>query len=96
MARDLDALREAFGQELINYWGFSYGTFLGATYVNMFPERVGRVLLDGVTDPSTFSGELISFIAGNLIHTENGIDEFGASCEAAGPEKCAWPIQIRL
>ncbi|KAG2176756.1 hypothetical protein INT44_007420 [Umbelopsis vinacea] len=88
VARDIDSLREAFGQELTNYWGFSYGTFLGATYVNMFPDRVGRVILDGVTDPTTFSGELVNWIKTSLIHTEDGIDEFGASCEAAGPEKC--------
>lgn len=89
VARDIDSLREAFGQEVTNYWGFSYGTFLGATYVNMFPDRVGRVILDGVTDPTTFSGELVNWVATSLIHTEDGIDEFGASCEAAGPEKCA-------
>lgn len=89
VARDIDSLRDAFGQELTNYWGFSYGTFLGATYVNMFPDRVGRVLLDGVTDPTTFSGELVNWIATSLIHTEEGVDKFGAACEAAGPEKCA-------
>lgn len=89
VARDIDALRDAFGQELTNYWGFSYGTFLGATYVNMFPDRVGRVLLDGVTDPTTFSGEIVDWITTSLIHTEDGLDKFGASCEEAGPEKCA-------
>ncbi|KAH8554996.1 alpha/beta hydrolase fold-domain-containing protein [Umbelopsis sp. PMI_123] len=89
VARDIDSLRDAFGQEVTNYWGFSYGTFLGATYVNMFPDRVGRIILDGVTDPTTFSGELVNWIKTSLIHTEDGIDEFGASCEAAGPEKCA-------
>ncbi|KAI8580790.1 hypothetical protein K450DRAFT_270836 [Umbelopsis ramanniana AG] len=89
VARDIDSLRDAFGQELTNYWGFSYGTFLGATYVNMFPDRVGRVILDGVTDPTTFSGELVNWIKTSLIHTEDGLDEFGATCEAAGPEKCA-------
>jgi pimeloyl-ACP methyl ester carboxylesterase len=89
VARDIDSLRDAFGQELTNYWGFSYGTFLGATYVNMFPDRVGRVILDGVTDPSMFSGDIIEWIKASLVHTEDGVDEFGAACEAAGPEKCA-------
>ncbi|CAO3665338.1 unnamed protein product [Umbelopsis ramanniana] len=89
VARDIDALRDAFGQEETNYWGFSYGTFLGATYVNMFPDRVGRVILDGVTDPSGFSGDIIDWIKTSLIHTEDSVDEFGAACEAAGPEKCA-------
>jgi pimeloyl-ACP methyl ester carboxylesterase len=89
VARDIDALRDAFGQEETNYWGFSYGTFLGATYVNMFPDRVGRVILDGVTDPSGFSGDIIDWIKTSLIHTEDSVDAFGAACEAAGPEKCA-------
>ncbi|OZJ02452.1 hypothetical protein BZG36_04097 [Bifiguratus adelaidae] len=89
VARDIDALREAFGQELTNYWGFSYGTFLGATYVNMFPDKVGRVLVDGVTDPNGFSGDTVDWMAGSLLHVEDGVDKLGASCEAAGPTKCA-------
>jgi pimeloyl-ACP methyl ester carboxylesterase len=89
VARDIDSLRDAFGQEVTNYWGFSYGTFLGATYVNMFPDRVGRVIVDGVTDPSAYSGEIIHWIKTSLIHTEDAVDQFGASCEAAGAEKCA-------
>ena len=39
-ARDLDLLRQAVGEERLNYYGTSYGTFLGATYINMFPDRV--------------------------------------------------------
>ena len=46
-ARDLDLLRAAVGETEINYLGTSYGTFLGATYVNMFPTRVRAVDLDG-------------------------------------------------
>lgn len=36
------------------YWGFSYGTLLGATFAAMFPDRVGRVILDGVVDAGKF------------------------------------------
>jgi pimeloyl-ACP methyl ester carboxylesterase len=36
---------------LLNYWGISYGTFVGETFASMYPDRVGRVLLDGVVDP---------------------------------------------
>ncbi len=54
-ARDLDLLRGVLGDTKLNYLGFSYGTFLGATYAELFPERVGRLVLDGAIDPSTSS-----------------------------------------
>ncbi|WP_328737418.1 alpha/beta hydrolase [Streptomyces bobili] len=50
-ARDLDLLRRATGEERLHYWGISYGTLLGATYANLFPERVGRLVVDGNVDP---------------------------------------------
>lgn len=46
-ARDLDVLRAALGQDRLDYLGVSYGTHLGATYAALFPERVGRFVLDG-------------------------------------------------
>ncbi len=51
-ARDMDILRALLGDEKLNYVGASYGTFLGATYADLFPARVGRLVLDGAMDPS--------------------------------------------
>ncbi|HCA87139.1 MAG TPA: peptidase [Streptomyces sp.] len=51
-ARDLDLVREVLGDEKLNYFGFSYGTTLGGTYAHLFPENVGRTVLDAVVDPS--------------------------------------------
>ncbi|MGW7527571.1 alpha/beta hydrolase [Streptomyces sp. NPDC054783] len=51
-ARDMDILRAALGDPKLNYVGASYGTFLGATYAGLFPDRVGRMVLDGAMDPS--------------------------------------------
>ncbi|MGJ7414267.1 alpha/beta hydrolase [Streptomyces cinereoruber] len=51
-ARDMDVLRAVLGDERLNYVGASYGTFLGATYAELFPGRVGRLVLDGAMDPS--------------------------------------------
>lgn len=51
-ARDFDIVRAALGSEKFNWFGFSYGTRLGATYATLFPERVGRMVLDGAEDPS--------------------------------------------
>jgi pimeloyl-ACP methyl ester carboxylesterase len=52
VARDLDILRAALGDAKLTYFGASYGTFIGATYANLFPKRVGRMVLDGAVDPS--------------------------------------------
>ncbi len=51
-ARDLDALRAALGDEQLSYVGFSYGTRLGATYAELFPDRVRALVLDGAVKPT--------------------------------------------
>ncbi|MFF9915041.1 alpha/beta hydrolase [Streptomyces sp. NPDC013457] len=51
-ARDMDILRAVLGDAKLSYVGASYGTFLGATYAELFPGRVGRLVLDGAMDPS--------------------------------------------
>lgn len=51
-ARDLDILRAVLGDERLNYLGYSYGTLLGATYADLFPQRTGRLVLDGALDPT--------------------------------------------
>jgi pimeloyl-ACP methyl ester carboxylesterase len=51
-ARDMDVLRAALGDATLTYFGASYGTKLGATYAEFFPDRVGRLVLDGAVDPT--------------------------------------------
>lgn len=51
VARDLDLLRAAVGDEQLTYAGYSYGSFLGNTYANLFPQRVRALVIDGVLDP---------------------------------------------
>ena len=51
-ARDLDVLRAALGESKLFYFGASYGTELGATYAELFPDRAGRLVLDGAVDLS--------------------------------------------
>ena len=58
-ARDIDILRAALGDDKLFWLGASYGTFLGATYADLFPTRVGRMVLDGAIDPTLTSVELI-------------------------------------
>ncbi|MFG2390356.1 alpha/beta hydrolase [Streptomyces lavendulae] len=51
-ARDMDAIRGALGERKISYLGFSYGTYLGAVYAQMFPRRTDRFVLDSAADPT--------------------------------------------
>jgi pimeloyl-ACP methyl ester carboxylesterase len=51
-ARDLDSIRKALGQKKINYFGYSWGTYLGATYATLFPNKVRRLVLDSIVRPS--------------------------------------------
>ncbi|MGO2746359.1 alpha/beta hydrolase [Microbacterium sp.] len=51
-ARDMDLIRAVLGDKQLNYLGYSYGTFLGATYAELYPEKAGRLVLDGAIDPA--------------------------------------------
>ncbi|GAA2841787.1 alpha/beta hydrolase family protein [Leucobacter komagatae] len=57
--RDLDMLREIQGDEQLNYLGYSYGTHIGARYAEMFPDRVGKLVLDGVLDPTATEADVV-------------------------------------
>ena len=52
VARDMDAIRAAFGVSKINYYAFSYGTYIGQVYATLFPDRVRRMVLDSIVDPA--------------------------------------------
>ena len=76
-ARDIDILRAALGDAKLNWLGKSYGTFLGATYADLFPTLVGRMLLDGAIDP-TLSNEEMS--KGQALGFENALRRFVDDC----------------
>ena len=60
-ARDMDVLRAVIGQSKLHFLGYSYGSFLGTTYATLFPERVGRFVLDGAIDPTVSDFEQTLF-----------------------------------
>ncbi|RVX71452.1 hypothetical protein B0A52_05024 [Exophiala mesophila] len=62
-AKDLEAIRTALGEEKLNWLGWSYGTQLGAAYAELFPEKVGNMVLDGAVDHSM--RELEGFVMTN-------------------------------
>ncbi|MGC0406767.1 pimeloyl-ACP methyl ester carboxylesterase [Streptomyces sp. SAI-195] len=74
-ARDMEVMRRALGDDRLNYLGFSYGTRLGAVYAARFPDKVGRMVLDGVdtlTEPLTEQG--LAGARGQQTALENFLD----------------------
>ncbi|MEV5982134.1 alpha/beta fold hydrolase [Streptomyces sp. NPDC052114] len=51
-ARDMDVIRAVLGEKTISYLGISYGTYLGAVYLQLFPQRADRIVLDSASDPT--------------------------------------------
>lgn len=89
VARDLEEIRKALGEDALNGYFISYGTGIGQTYVNMFPESVGRLMLDGteyVRDGRLMGG--FGWAALDNI-TAAFHDGFLGECVDAGPDHCA-------
>ena len=84
-ARDMDAIRRALGEATITYFGFSYGSELGATWATLFPDTVRAAVLDGAANPNA------SFTDGALAQTtgfEDALTRFLADCSA--DDTCAF------
>lgn len=76
-ARDMDILRQALGEEKLNYMGKSYGTYLGALYASLFPNNIGRMILDGAVDPTISNFEQTKTQA---VGFDNALQAFIADC----------------
>ena len=79
-AKDMDVLRAVLGDTKLNYLGKSYGTFLGATYADLFPTKVGRFVLDGVVDPNLTSsqineGQAVGFETATRAYVKDCVDK---------------------
>jgi len=88
VARDLDLLRQAVGDPQLTYLGFSYGSYLGTTYANLFPRNIRALAIDGVLDPRLWSKGRSSATAGPAL--QELLDEFLRLCDEAGPDQCAF------
>ncbi|KAJ3176209.1 hypothetical protein HDU87_005424 [Geranomyces variabilis] len=95
VARDMKMIMLAEGDEELNYWGYSYGSILGQTFVNMFPELVGRVIIDGVVNPYAWAEGWGFWLNPKtkqldwLTHAAEGVAGFASLCEEAGAKRCA-------
>jgi pimeloyl-ACP methyl ester carboxylesterase len=87
VARDLDLLRRAVGDRRLNYIGFSYGSYIGTTYANLFAGNIRALVIDGVLDPRLWSSGWQ--IRSDRVATQEEFDEFLRLCRAAGPA-CAF------
>jgi pimeloyl-ACP methyl ester carboxylesterase len=76
-ARDLEILRAVLGDEKLNFLGKSYGTYLGTLYAELFPENVGRFVLDGAVDPNSSNRD---GTLGQAIGFESALNAFISSC----------------
>jgi hypothetical protein len=73
------------GEEKLQYWGFSYGTILGATFAALEPQRVGRVIIDGVCDLADYYSTGWST---NLRDTDKIMENFYSYCSKANTTQC--------
>ncbi len=76
-ARDMDILRQALGEAKLNYMGKSYGTYMGALYASLFPNNIGRVILDGAVDPTISNFEQTKTQA---VGFDNALQAFITDC----------------
>ena len=88
-ARDLDYLRELVGDPQLNYRGVSYGTFLGQTYANLFPDRVRAMVLDANVNPFPYTESVPAALGSGIRDTDLVIRKMLTLCERAGPARCA-------
>ncbi|HWD43743.1 MAG TPA: alpha/beta hydrolase [Actinomycetota bacterium] len=97
VARDMDLLRRAVGDARLTYAGYSYGSYLGSTYANLFPNKVRALVVDGVLDPvawSTGRGDQARTLPFTTrLRSAKGayatLQEFLRLCDAGGPN-CAF------
>ncbi len=79
VARDMDVMRVLLGDSRLNYFGVSYGTFLGALYADLFPDNVGRLVLDSAISPNQTDAQEMAY---DIQGFESSIDAFIDWCVA--------------
>jgi pimeloyl-ACP methyl ester carboxylesterase len=96
VARDMDVLRQAVGDAGLNFVGYSYGSFLGTMYANLFPANVRALVVDGVLDPIAWTTGLPgqeNLPFSTRLRSDAGaqatLDEFLRLCDEGGPN-CAF------
>lgn len=95
VARDMDVVRRAVGDRKLNFMGWSYGTQLGQVYAGLFPDRVNRIVIDGVLDAEKWTGTQATRNVPVTIRLDSdkgawkALKEVFRRCDAAGADHCA-------
>lgn len=84
--QDMDIIRASLGDSVLNWLGASYGTYLGVRYIEQYPTRVGRMVLDGVVDPSL---DAMALSYGQSVGFQRAVARFAADC--AKHRTCPYP-----
>ena len=96
VARDMDVLRRAVGDSKLSYFGFSYGSYLGEVYANLYPDRVRTIAIDGVVDPVKWAGTKktrstpVWLRVGSAEAGEKALKQALVLCDKAGPDYCSF------
>ena len=83
VAKDLDAIRIAVGDDKLTYLGYSYGTRIGATYAEQFPEKVRAMILDGAVDPNA---DPVEEDIRQAAAFQKAFDDYAADCATKNPD----------
>lgn len=87
VARDMDLLRAAVGDEKLNFFGFSYGTYIGAVYANLFPKRIRVLALDGAVDADGWTNDPYKNNHAQYVAGDIALKRFFAWC-VKSPGQC--------
>lgn len=94
VARDMELMRRAVGDKRLSFLGFSYGSYLGQVYANMFPNRFRAVAVDGVLDPVAWAGDRgnadqpLELRLDSAVGAHKALREILLRCDRAGGATC--------
>ncbi|WP_405550272.1 alpha/beta hydrolase [Streptomyces globisporus] len=88
VARDIDQVRSALGDDKITYYGLSYGTVVGSMYATLFPHRVRQMVLDAPVDTNQWFGNSLPFQNDVAVASERTLNAWFKTCRAEGAAVC--------
>ncbi|CAE6393749.1 unnamed protein product, partial [Rhizoctonia solani] len=92
VARDMAMIVEALEEDGLNFWGYSYGTILGATFAAIKPNLVRRMVLDGVSDSELYFNDILQWGRASMHDTNKTLSGFLSTCIDAGPNLCSFAV----